>query len=80
MVRKLAMASVSLNFALLFLTLFVFVPWLLEVLRPLKIELPAAVLWMIYASDFVQSPWGFGLVMSGMLMGLLWFKAAMKRA
>ncbi|RYG64685.1 hypothetical protein EON80_18760 [bacterium] len=56
MVRKLALASGALNVLLLSSILFVFTPWFLEIARPLKIEMPTAMMWLIETYHFVTWP------------------------
>jgi type II secretory pathway component PulF len=56
MFRKLAFASFALNGIVLVVVLYGFVPWLLRILAPLKIEIPTPMLWVISASDFVRNP------------------------
>lgn len=79
MYRKIALTSVTLNVAFAFITLFVFVPWLMNIIKSLKVEMPMPIMWLVETSSFVRSPQCV-LPMLLLLIGFCGVKAFRNRA
>ena len=80
MYRKIALTSVTLNIAFVFVTLFVFVPWLMNIFKNLKVEMPMPIMWLVYASHFVTNPQTIVPTLALLLIGFFGVKAFGKRA
>ncbi len=79
MYRKIALTSVTINVALVFAWLVVFMPWCLDRFKEGKVEMPAPVMLLINISHFLTNPQTIVPTLMLLLLSFFGAKALRKR-